>query len=244
MGKQAARSLSENGKRFNKMLEYFMYRQDVNQVFETLLDMFICAFSFEPEYTKNRDDSVKRFSDQEKKLLNEIFYEILRMQKEAIVDQGKPWNDIFGEMYEFITGNGKKSGLGQFFTPGHICDMMVKMITDKENSGKNILEPCCGSGRFILASHAHNPMNFHYACDLDLICCKMTVVNMIIHGCKGEVVWKDALDPTSFRHGWLINMRGIGVNKLDRKDSFIAKNDKDFFFKNRNQKGQPNVLNF
>lgn len=242
MGKNTARSLSESGKVFNKMLEGFMCRQDINVVFETLLDMFICGASYDKKYQEIRDANVQRFSDKEKSLLSNIFKEVFVIQHKEICDNGKPWHDTWGEMYEHISGNGKRSGMGQFFTPGHVCDMMVQMTINKEESGKRISDPCSGSGRFILASHAWNPRNFHYASDLDLLCCKMTVVNMFLHGVKGEAVHKNALDNTNYYQGWEINMQGLGIRELKREDSLQAKMDKNLFFEYHNKQNKSLTL--
>lgn len=33
----------------------------------------------------------------------------------------------------------------------------------------------------------------------------MTVCNFIIHGCRGEVIWHNSLEPESYSAGWLVN---------------------------------------
>ena len=36
-------------------------------------------------------------------------------------------------------------------------------------------------------------------------CCMMTVCNMLIHGCVGEVICHDSLQPKAFTDGWKVN---------------------------------------
>ena len=82
-------------------------------------------------------------------------------------------------------------------------------ITDNNEkfTGKYINDPACGSGRTLLAWHVRNIGNYLCAEDIDRTCCLMTVCNFIIHGCVGEVICHDSLDPGSFYTGWKINER-------------------------------------
>jgi len=36
-------------------------------------------------------------------------------------------------------------------------------------------------------------------------CCLMTICNMLIHGCVGEVIHHDSLCPENFMDGWMVN---------------------------------------
>ena len=66
-------------------------------------------------------------------------------------------------------------------------------------------DPTCGSGRLLLAYHAHNPGNYLVGEDISRTCCMMTVCNMLMHGCVGEVIHHDSLVPDSFLDGWYVN---------------------------------------
>jgi len=65
-------------------------------------------------------------------------------------------------------------------------------------------DPTCGSGR-LLAYHARNPGNYLIGEDINRTCCLMTVCNMLIHGCVGEVICHDSLNPGNFVDGWKVN---------------------------------------
>ena len=61
-------------------------------------------------------------------------------------------SDLLGEVYEYFLGQfakaeGKKGG--QFYTPGHIVDILVEVL---EPSKGRIYDPCCGSGGMFVQS--------------------------------------------------------------------------------------------
>ena len=41
--------------------------------------------------------------------------------------------------------------------------------------------------------------------DISRTCCMMTVCNMLVHGCVGEVICHDSLQPKAFTDGWKVN---------------------------------------
>ena len=94
---------------------------------------------------------------------------------------------------------------GQFFTPSHICELMVMCAAGKKETGQRMGDPTCGSGRLLLAYHAHNPGNYLVGEDISRTCCMMTVCNMLVHGCVGEVICHDSLQPKAFTDGWKVN---------------------------------------
>jgi len=98
------------------------------------------------------------------------------------------WCDPLGNVYMEISSKFKASGLGQFFTPEHMCTFMAAlMISNDSGPSKLIGEPCSGSGRMILAANSWCLGNYYSAVDLDPMCTKMTALNMCIHGVKGQV---------------------------------------------------------
>lgn len=52
--------------------------------------------------------------------------------------------------YEGLTEK-KRIELGQFYTPAKICIQMIEMYDTEDFSGKNILDPTCGSGNLLIA---------------------------------------------------------------------------------------------
>lgn len=118
------------------------------------------------------------------------------------------WYDAFGELYmSCIAGNARKQSNGQFFTPAHICDLMAELCGSQDNSVELCGDPACGSGRNLLAWHVKHLSSYLCAEDIDRTCCLMTVCNFLIHGCVGEVIWHDSLNPDTYYDGWKVNER-------------------------------------
>lgn len=116
-------------------------------------------------------------------------------------NDGEGFKDPFGDYFMEHFSNDRK---GQFFTPEHVCDMMVQlMIPEKMEDGKKVLDPCCGSGRLLLSAAKINRNAVFYAQDIDEVCCKMTVINFILNTMVGEVQWTNSLTNTIW-HTWHI----------------------------------------
>ena len=54
------------------------------------------------------------------------------------------------DLYEGLDEK-KRIELGQFYTPGKICIQMIEKFTCDTLSGRNILDPTCGSGNLLIA---------------------------------------------------------------------------------------------
>ncbi len=122
------------------------------------------------------------------------------------------WYDALGTLYEEIASNSKASFLGQFFTPPTVCDFMAQIQQPLEEcgdkkTGLTVNDPACGSGRTLLAFNKVAPGNYLVGQDVDVICTKMTAINLALHGCKGQALNGDSLRPDHFVFGYEINPR-------------------------------------
>lgn len=72
---------------------------------------------------------------------------ISQLQQYAFLDAP---HDVIGTAYETYVASSLKGERGQYFTNRLVVNMMVKMLNPSENDV--ILDPCCGSGGFILAA--------------------------------------------------------------------------------------------
>lgn len=130
------------------------------------------------------------------------------------------WCDLWGDLYMSLITSG--DGKGQFFTPSNICEMMAEMTIDAESVkdkgvhtkfGERVtINDCaCGSGRCLLAGASRvakftERKPYIVGEDLDAMCCKMTAINIAVHGWFGEVVCHDTLtEPNDMRMGYIIN---------------------------------------
>lgn len=189
---------------------------DTLRVFDDFLTYIIGMFSVEP----NPNPSWVY-----KKEHNVMFYDLMRewleVQKAQIAKKG--WYDTFGDFFMACVGHTSRQYRGQFFTPEHICDFMARVTISGNEENKpmavcggfgkrEIVNDCaCGSARLLLAAHAVNcekgkRPSYFVAEDIDRMCCKMSAINLCVHGCFGEVVCHDALaDPGEINIGYIIN---------------------------------------
>ncbi len=77
----------------------------------------------------------------------------------------------------------------------------------EKTTGLTVNDPACGSGRMLLAFNNVAPGNYLVGQDLDHICTKMTAINMALHGCQGQAVNGNSLNPEDFRFGFEVNPR-------------------------------------
>lgn len=151
---------------------------------------------------------------------NEKFFAIMRTLFVVVAErlEKAEWYDPFGDVYMALVPKG--GARGQFFTPPSVCDLMATIQCRDEPQGRYlgvwgtramVSDPTAGSGRNLLAAHALFLRNgwrepYLVAEDVDFLCCKMAALNMMLHGCFGEVVCHNTLtEPKEVRHGFIIN---------------------------------------
>ena len=77
------------------------------------------------------------------------------------------WYDPFGDLYMALVSKSAQQSQGQFFTPVHICDLMVLCTqTEEKKTGQRMGDPTCGSGRLLLAYHVRHLGNYLVAEDV------------------------------------------------------------------------------
>lgn len=145
------------------------------------------------------------------------------------------WSDYLGVFYEsHVKTKYHAQARGQFFTPPHICDVMaeINMGDDVNYKDHFLLDACCGSGRFILAGHSKEPEIIGLGIDLDPIACKMAVLNLYIHGCRGSIINGNSLS-NEFIQGWKVNQylgKGLPVPHIELINGY----DEALYFFGRN----------
>ena len=119
------------------------------------------------ELFKLYNDILEKLSDEDG-MLREIYSgAINKISTPAMLSKlinmidGETWtamsSDVKGDIYEGLLqkiAEDTKSGAGQYFTPRPIINTMVKCIKPEPN--KTIVDPCCGSGGFLLSSKKYN----------------------------------------------------------------------------------------
>lgn len=127
----------------------------------------------------------------------DLCLEWMKKVHESLV-KGKAY-DFFGGVYEeMFQSKGKASSTGQFFTPMGVCELMARLTPPNDDGGLiRLSDPCCGSGRLLLAHIAENIKNrgrmIAHAEDIDIVSCGMCALNLMAHECFGAVVCHDVL---------------------------------------------------
>ena len=210
--KRDVSSINPEQKTLLEIFEKTAYRHSYFDTFCTLIDFMIHEFTatehplIKSEYSFPKSYDVTEQS-QFKTMLREI--QNLCFDRCKLWNGANGWYDPFGCLFENVSSSFTKQKSGQFFTPETVCEMMVRMSIEKptaENIGKTVLDPCCGSGRFLLAASNINPGLYCIGNDIDSLCVKMTALNMCLNGAIGEVSCNDGLMATedNFRFGYKI----------------------------------------
>lgn len=201
---------------FNHVFEKIAYHHGYGEVFTDFIDYAIACFLDTGDVEKAKQLQ-QRYGD-----CYPDFQSLMRewMQlHHKMLNRGKKWYDALGAFYEVISSTHKASALGQFFTPPDVVDFLT-IITGEQKAGPKarMNDPCSGSGRMLIAFHAHFPGNYTFAGDIDPICAKMTALNMMLHGCEGQAVCIDSLHPDDWRFGFAINpyIRVVGIPHIVR----------------------------
>ncbi len=86
--------------------------------------------------------------------------------------------DVLGLLYQSLLSEGDKSQKGSYYTPTKIIDSLVNDLSNNINS---FLDPCCGTGAFILSAiklRKLKPQNV-YGADLDKNAAFITRINIL-----------------------------------------------------------------
>lgn len=195
--------------------------KDAITTFNEFIDYSLWAFGVPVSDWPYNKETSKGFGDS--------FLSLMEVYEREIKANG--WCDPLGDTFMDLT-RGMQSFRAQFFTPSGICDLMTDLTVDpdKEQTHKRrcgvygyriiINDPTVGSGRTLLAAKARydkrpeEDQPYFIGEDIDALCCKMSAINMCVHGCYGEVVCHNTLtEPDEIRFGYLINI-GLRYHQL------------------------------
>jgi type I restriction enzyme M protein len=187
---------------FNALFGTLQYRHEISTVFDDLLTIIICCMG-RGTNEKLYFETIKKYTKEELNTFPKMLAELVKLYEDARLNED--WCDPLGEYYEALASNYKKSNFGQFFTPKEVCDLMAQLTITSNEWGKNIYEPCSGSGRLVLAGNKVAEGNYYVCEDLDPICAKMTAINLCFHHIRGEVLCRDVLRQSEPRFSFMVN---------------------------------------
>jgi type I restriction enzyme M protein len=198
----SSRDVSSELKTFNSLFNIMARKYEASTIFDDLLSIFICCFARGTQ-EKWYFEIISRYEKEELNTFAKMMAELL-----IIYSDGKnknEWIDPLGEYYEVLASNNKKSSFGQFFTPKAVCDLMSALVLQNADWDNKINDCACGSGRTLLSANKFIPDMYHIGQDIDMICAKMTAINLCMHQIKGEVHCMDTLKMTTPRKSFIIN---------------------------------------
>lgn len=118
--------------------------------------------------------------------------------------------DTNGDLYEYLLSKIASAGVnGQFRTPRHIIDLMVKMTSPQPTD--EICDPACGTAGFLVAASQHvrdthadalldsvQRKHFHFSMfhgyDFDPTMLRIGSMNMLLHGIESpDIRYRDSL---------------------------------------------------
>jgi len=110
--------------------------------------------------------------------------------------------DILGLIYQSVLAEGSKAKTGSYYTPRKVVESIIR---DYYKPNFKFLDPCCGTGRFLLAAASAelNPYNIA-GIDTDPIAVRIARINLILKNYNihfaPQVFCSDSLDdlPESF----------------------------------------------
>lgn len=98
--------------------------------------------------------------------------------------------DILGDLFQ---GGITYGEAGQFLTSPEICRLMAALTFNEQTEHGVVADPCCGSGRMLLAyAEKHQPKAL-VGQDIDRRCVQMTAINMGLRNLYGFVLWGNSL---------------------------------------------------
>jgi len=220
---------SESQKEFVKAFDSFSYKFNYSEVFTDFIDYTLLVMKW---WETERDFSYfsEKYGDLSKSFLT---------MTELLGGASEFFHDAMGDLFMELVSHGRN---GQFFTPEPICTMMSNITIPELHDGKTILDPACGSGRMLLSAGKRNRNIFHFGCDIDITCCKMATINLLLNTLQGEIALMDSLKMEYFK-SWEISYRNYNGMNLpvyreitNKNDSLLWKMHIESFGRNKPQK--------
>ena len=123
--------------------------------------------------------------------------------------------DFLGLIYQCLLLEGKKNATGSYYTPQAITESMTKGLIFSQ--GQTFLDPCCGSGAFLLSLTGASPEQI-YGMDNDPIAVMLAKFNLLLN-------YPDKIFTPQIYYGdFLQQADGLMRRKVQDKFSYIVTN--------------------
>ena len=176
------------------------------QVFGDFLTMGVCALAggtMEEEYLRTIQPYVagepgQRAVDR----LAALFGQLVAVMSETRAD-------ILGDVFQGAITRGQQ---GQFFTPDPLCDLLARLTA--EGSTGTVYDPCCGSGRLLLAAARLDRNREFVGQDIDIRCVRITAINLALWNLYGYVLHGNTLRSEPLQLAYRTGFNGRGVIRV------------------------------
>ncbi len=163
------------------------------EVFSDFLHMAVCCLSggqLEDQYMQ----VVKRHSEGSPgKRSCDTIAQLFGAIVSSCEDTQDGIRDILGDLFEGGVSYGEN---GLFLSPQPLCQTTASlslMDVEDDSSPKSVCDPCCGSGRMLLAvAERHRHWEF-VGQDVDIRCVRITALNLALRNLYGYVIHGDSL---------------------------------------------------
>ncbi len=108
--------------------------------------------------------------------------------------------DCLGLLHQSFTRSGNRAQNGMFYTPIGVINSIAKDLTPRVKPGAGVLDPCCGSGQFLVAfaRHGVSPADL-FGQDIDPIAVRIARLNFFLAfpdlKLRPNIVQWDSLQP-------------------------------------------------
>lgn len=90
----------------------------------------------------------------------------------------EPCEDILGLIYISFKNLENRKATGSYYTPTEIVKKLISKLEFKK--AQKILDPCCGTGNFLIQLPEHIAFDSVYGNDIDTVCVKIARLNMAL----------------------------------------------------------------
>ena len=94
-------------------------------------------------------------------------------------------NDVLGFVYQSLITEGERNMTGQYYTNRRVADYMLNGKTLED--GESFLDPCCGSGAFLLAVSTDTPSCL-YGFDINPIATMIAGTNLLVKYARHDFI--------------------------------------------------------
>lgn len=204
---QKPRTFRQSMVDFSKAFDMLARTQSAGCVFDDFLDFTLLQF-FVEKPQEVIDSFNKKWTDERDK---KLFAEMAMCFFEA--SAGDDGNGLIDPLGDFFMEHLSSDRNGQFFTPMEICNLMALITVVGTKDGQTVNDCACGSGRNLLASARINRNLIFFGEDLDLRCCKMTMLNMVVNNLQGVVTHQNTLSMQIFNRWEIVHFSHKGIKK-------------------------------